>query len=109
MHSLCYSAISLFLTSALVGFPLGCRRGASDEAIAKDIQGKISADPNTKDSQVNVAAKDGKVTLSGTVNSQAAQQKIEQITREESGAKVVDDQTTILPIVIPVEIGRAHV
>lgn len=102
MRDLCNSAISLFLTTALLGFPLGCRRGASDEAIAKDIQGKISADPDTKDSQVNVAAKDGKVTLSGSVDSQAAQQKIEQITREESGAKVVDDQITILPIVIPV-------
>jgi BON domain-containing protein len=102
MRNLYNSAISLFLTSALVGFPLGCRRGASDEAIAKDIQVKISADPDTKDSQVNVAAKDGKVTLSGNVNSQAAQQKIEQITREESGARVVDDQTTILPILIPV-------
>jgi hypothetical protein len=58
MRDLCNSAISLFLTTALLGFPLGCRRGASDEAIAKDIQGKISADPDTKDSQVNVAAKD---------------------------------------------------
>jgi len=50
MRDLCNFAISLFLTTALVGFPLGYRRGASDEAIAKDIEGKISADPNTRDS-----------------------------------------------------------
>ena len=108
MRDLNNSAISLVLITVLVGFPLGCRRGAtdeaiaSDEAIAKDIQGKISADPDTKDSQISVTAKDGKVTLSGRANSQAAQQKIEQITREEPGATTLDDQTTIPPIVIPV-------
>src|SRR5215467_13791864 len=108
MPDLNNSAISLVLITVLVGFPLGCRRGAtdeaiaSDEAIAKDIQGKISADPDTKDSQISVTAKDGKVTLSGRANSQAAQQKIEQITREEPGATTLDDQTTIPPIVVPV-------
>lgn len=77
-------------------FPVGCSR-ASDEAIAKDVQDKISSDPDTKDSKVSVEAKDGKIRLSGSVKSQAAQQKIEQIAREESGAKSLDDQTTILP------------
>jgi hypothetical protein len=50
MRDLCNFAISLFLTSALVGFPIGCRLGAGDKAIGKDIQGKISVDPDTKDS-----------------------------------------------------------
>ena len=97
MRNICNSPISWLLITALVSFPLGCGRGASDEAMAKDIQAKIAADPDTKDSQVDVAAKGGKVTLSGSVKSQAAQQKIEQITREESGARDVDDQTLILP------------
>jgi len=44
-----------------------------------------------------VAAKDGRVTLSGTVKSPAAQQKIGQIAREEPGARGVDDQTTMEP------------
>ena len=95
MRDLCKSAISLLLITGFVGFPLGCSRGAGDEAIAKDIQGKISADPDTKESQVSVEAKDGKITLSGSVKSQAAQQKIEQIAREEPGARNVDDETTI--------------
>ena len=97
MRDLCNSAISLLFITALAGSPLGCRHAANDEAIAKDIQGKISADPDTKDSQVSVAAKDGKITLSGRVKSQTAQRKIEQITREESGTRTVDDQTLILP------------
>jgi len=96
MRNICNSAISLLLTTVFAGFPLGCRHGGSDEAIAKDIQARISADPETKDAQVNVSAKDGKITLSGSVKSQAAQQKVEQITREEPGTRAVDDQTLIL-------------
>ena len=106
MRDLRSPAISLLVATALVGFPLGCSHHASDEAISHEIQGKISADPDTKDSHVSVAAKDGKVTLSGSVKSAADQQKIEEIAREEPGARGVDDQTTILreveqPIVIP--------
>ncbi|HKW62200.1 MAG TPA: BON domain-containing protein [Candidatus Acidoferrum sp.] len=97
MRDLSNSAISLLLAIASVGCPLGCSRGAGDRAIAKDIQGKISADPDTKDSPVSVTARDGKITLSGSVKSQAAQQKIEQMAREESGARDIDDQTTIQP------------
>src|SRR2546429_9023477 len=96
------------LLTGLIGFLSGCSHSVSDEAIARDIQGKISSDPDTKDSQVSVAAKDGKVTLSGSVKSPAAQQKIDQIAHEETGASGVDDQTTIQaeqpkpqPIVIP--------
>ena len=85
------------LLAALIGLLPGCSHPVNDEAMARDIQGKISSDPDTRDSQVSVAAKDGKVTLSGTVQSPAAQQKIGQIAREEPGAGGVDDQTTIGP------------
>ena len=89
--------ISLTLLTALISFLPGCSHRINDEAMARDIQGKISCDPDTRDSQVSVAAKDGRVTLSGTVKSPAAQQKIGQIAREEPGARGVDDQTTMEP------------
>ena len=105
MRKLNNPGISLMLLTALLVSLSGCSRRASDEAMAKDIQGKISSDPDTSDSPVSVAAKDGKVTLSGSVKSPAAQQKIDQIAHEEPGARGVDDQTTIQPepqpIVIP--------
>lgn len=91
------AATSFLLLTALIAWVSGCSRRASDEAMAKDIQGKISSDPDTRDSPVSVAAKDGKVTLSGSVKSPAAQQKIDQIAHEEPGARGVDDQTTIQP------------
>ena len=89
------SAIPIVLLSALMGFSVACSKHSNDETISKDIQNKVSADPDTKDSQVNVAAKDGKVTLTGNVSSPAAQQKLEQIAREEPGAAGVDDQTAV--------------
>ena len=110
LRELSNPAIYFALVTVLVGFPSGCSHRSSDEAIAKDIQGKISSDPDTKDSQVSVVAKDGKIQLSGHVKSPSDQQKIEQIAREEPGASGVDDQTTIVreveqplpqPIVIP--------
>jgi hypothetical protein len=91
------SAIPMVLLSVLMGFSVACSKHSNDETISKDIQSKVSADPETKDSQVNVAAKDGKVTLTGNVSSPAAQQKLEQIAREEPGAAGVDDQTAVQP------------
>src|ERR1700686_5247688 len=69
----------------------------SDDAITQDVQTKVAADPDTKDSQVTVVAKEGKVTLTGKVKTPAAQKKLEQIAREEPGAASVDDQSTVAP------------
>ncbi len=88
-------SISIALLIALLGFSVGCSKHPSDDTIAKDIQDKIAADPDTKDSQVSVAAKDAKVTLTGQVKTPAAQEKVEQIAREEPGAAGVDDQTAV--------------
>jgi hypothetical protein len=90
-------SISIVLLTALIGFSVACSKRSSDDTIAKDIQDKVAADPETKDSQVNVAAKDGKVTLTGAVRTPAAQQKVEQIAKQEPGAAGVDDQTSVQP------------
>src|SRR5271170_2931543 len=90
-------SISIALLTALLGLSIACSKKPSDDDIAKDIQNKIAADPDTKDSQVSVAAKDAKVTLTGQVKTPVAQQKVEQIAREEPGAAGVDDQTQVQP------------
>ena len=77
--------ISIASGIMLLVLATACSRRPSDETIAKDIQTKAAADPDTRDSEVNVAARDGKVTLSGKVKTQVAQQKLEQIAREEPG------------------------
>jgi len=90
-------SISIALLTALLGLSIACSKKPSDDTIAKDIQDKVAADPDTKDSQVIVAAKSGKVTLTGKVKTPAAQQKVEQIARDEPGAAGVDDETAVQP------------
>ena len=85
------------LLSALIAFSIGCSSRPSDEVIAKNIQQKITADPETKDLPVTVTAKAGKVTLSGTVKTQTARQKLEQIASNEPGATGLDDLTAVQP------------
>ncbi len=96
MRFLRRASIPIVLAMSL-GLTIACTRQNNDETIAKNIQNKAATDPDTKDSQVSVAVKDGKVRLSGKVNTPAAQKKLEQIAREEPGAVSVDDQTTVTP------------
>ena len=90
-------SLSIVFLSLLMGLSIACSRRPSDETIAKDVQNKVATDPDTKDSQISVVAKDGRVTLSGRANTPKAQQKAEQIAREEPGSAGVDDQTTVEP------------
>jgi hypothetical protein len=106
MRKLYKSAISIVLLGVLMGFSIACSSRPSgssrpsDETIAKDIQSKAASDPETKDSQVRVVAKDGKVTLSGKTKTPSARTKLEQIAREEPGTAGVDNQTTVEPEVV---------
>jgi len=95
MRNLRKRVLALVTLTLLFGFTIGCSKKPNDEAIAKDIQDKVAADPDTKDSPVSVAAKDGKVTLSGKVKTPQAQKKVEDVAQAEPGQTGVDDQTTI--------------
>jgi BON domain len=92
-----HSPISVAILSILLALTMACSRRPSDEQIAKDIQDKAAADPDTKESPIKVEANKGKVTLSGKVRTPVAQKKLEQIAREEPGNTSVDDQTTVDP------------
>jgi len=94
-------SISIALLTALLSVSIGCNKRVSDDAIAKDVQTKAAADPDTKDSEVSVTANEGKVTLRGKVKTPTAQRKIEQIAREEPGITAVDNQTSIEPVAAP--------
>lgn len=88
---------SIVLMCVFLAVSIACSKHPNDETIAQDIQNKVAADPATKDSDVKVAAKEGKVTLSGTAKSQAAQQKAEEIARAEPGTTGLDDQMAVQP------------
>jgi hypothetical protein len=89
--------ISAVLVGVLLGFSIGCSKHPSDDTITKDIQNQLAANPETKDSNISVTSKDGKVTLTGTASSPAAAQKLEQIVRQEPGVSGVDNQAAVPP------------
>jgi len=86
---------SIVLLTTLLGLSLGCSKRPRDSAIAKNIQTKAASAIETKDSDIRVIAQHGRVKITGVVKNAAAQQKLEEIAREEPGTTAVDDQTTI--------------
>jgi hypothetical protein len=100
MWKLHHPVVPITILSVLLAIFAGCSRHPADDQIAKDIQDKAAVDPETKQSQVKVETKEGKVTLTGKVRTPVAQQKLEQIAREEPGTAGVDDQTTVDPDLI---------
>jgi len=102
MRKTVLSATSIVMVSVLISFLSACSTRPSDATITKDIQAQVAADPDTKSSNVTVASKDGKVTLTGTASDPAAQKELEQIVSKEPGIVGVDDQTAIPPpVVVP--------
>jgi hypothetical protein len=91
-----FACVAIFLVGALLSFAVGCSKHASDDTIAKNVQDKVAADPVTKDSAVSVTAKDGKVTLRGTVRDLATQRRVEQIAHEEPETTGVDDEMAVV-------------
>jgi hypothetical protein len=72
-----------------------CKSKPNDEAIAKEIQTSVSADPVTQDSQIAVESNEGKVTLKGKAKTPAARQHVEMLAKQAPGVTNVDDQTTV--------------
>jgi len=93
--------ITLF-TFLLCGL-ISCSRHPEDQKIVEDIQQNLAADPDTKDANVDVASKEGKVTLKGKAKNPVARQKAEQIAQSEPGVSKVDDEIALEEAAMPAE------
>lgn len=82
---------------SLVAFALafGCARKANDAQLATNIKAQMFSDAQTKDSGLQVAVKDGVVTLSGAMPSDAARYEAYKIASNTPGVTKVNDQTTV--------------
>jgi hypothetical protein len=88
-----------FLTALVVvvlALSAACSRRPDDTAIANDIKAKIFSDPDLKTTNVDVAVKDGTVTLSGELPSAEAQLKLYKLAEETAGVLKVEDQMRVL-------------
>ena len=86
----------LFTIAFLLVLSFGCNK-PSDDAVTTSIKAKLYSEPLLKSASVDVAAKDGIVTLSGQVPDDAARLAAQHIAATTPGVKTVVDQTTMAP------------
>jgi hypothetical protein len=77
---------------AMVTFAVSCSRLRSDDAITTDIKAQMFSDPSLKSANINIAVKDGIVTLSGEVPNDGTRLAAEQLAKATKGVTRVDDQ-----------------
>jgi hypothetical protein len=111
------TVITAFLLAIAFGFA-ACSKGPTDDQITKNIQSAFYADPQIRNDQVNVAVKDGEVTLSGTIGNDADHLQAYKLASQVPGVKKVADQLQVnaaqaappaetTPVAPPAETGKA--
>ncbi len=72
-----------------------CSRGPGDAAIANEVKAKMFSDPQLNSVSVEVTVKNGEVTLSGEVPSEAVRYQAFRLATDTPGVKRVNDQMTV--------------
>jgi len=80
---------------ALLAFGLACSTARSDETIANDIKAKFFADTQLKATNLEVAVRDGQVTLSGEVPTDSARYQAFRLAADTQGVKRVEDRMSV--------------
>jgi len=83
------------LTFAALG--AGCARKADDAQLDTTLKAQLFSDPQTKGSGVQVAVKNGVVTLSGTVPDEGARYEAYKLATNTPGVTKVNDETVLQP------------
>jgi len=89
------SAVGLMALVIVLALSAACGSARDDQAIANDVKAKFYADAQLKAADLNVTSKDGEVTLSGEVPSEAARYQAFKLALDTEGVKKVNDQMTI--------------
>lgn len=80
---------------ALLGTIWGCSKAQTDDSISNNIKANMFSDAQTKSANVNVAVKNGVVTLTGEVPDENVRYEAFKIAKETPGVVNVDDQMTL--------------
>lgn len=76
-------------------FAAGCARKPDDAALVTNIKAQMFSDAQLKDANLRVSAKNGQVTLTGTVPNDAARLDAYKIATQTAGVAKVNDQMTV--------------
>jgi osmotically-inducible protein OsmY len=87
--------LPLLLVMAFIGQALAANKPVSDDFLVDTIRAKLAADQVVKGGAIVVDAKDGNVTLSGTVEEDKQKNKAEKIAKKVSGVKAVKNDIKI--------------
>jgi hypothetical protein len=82
------------VTLLLAFFIVSCSNTPTDDTITTDIKAKMFSEPSLKSAAITVSAKDGVVTLSGSLPDQAARETARRIASQTPGVKQVIDTTS---------------
>ena len=87
---------TLFAAALMVVFlAAGCSRTKSDQALATDLKARMFSDPQVKSLNVDIAVKNGQVTLSGEVPDDAARYQAFKLASDTPGVSHVVDHMTV--------------
>lgn len=87
--------VSQFILAGVIAVAVAC--SASDPGISTAVKSKLAADDTVKAYQIDVDTSGGVVTLTGTVETQAAKDRAMQLARETDGVTSVEDRLTVNP------------
>ena len=86
---------SLLVFVLVAGLCLAADKVISDDTIYDNVRIKLASDVDVKGGALKVEVKDGKVTLTGVVESQMQKDKATKITKKVKGVKSVDNQIEV--------------
>jgi len=81
-------------------FVMACKKGPDDATITTNVKAKIAADSPALANAVMISTKEGVVTLSGAVDSEAIKGKVEQDAKSVTGVKSVVNNLTVKPPIV---------
>jgi len=89
------SAILLVALVMVLGLAAACSKAPSDQQITTAVKARMFSDPQVKAANLEVTAKNGEVTLSGELPSDAARFQAYKLANETPGVTKVNDKMTV--------------
>lgn len=86
---------AVLLVAFAMAFSAGCKKAPDDATLTTSIKAQMFSDPQLQDANLQVAAKNGEVTLSGTVPTDAAHLEAYKLASRTPGVRKVNDQISV--------------
>jgi hypothetical protein len=93
--------VSLYLTAVVLllvlGVAVGCSKAPNDAQITSDVQTRLNSDSGLQGKQISVAAENGSVTLSGTVDNENQREAAARYAASVAGVKQIVNNLQVAP------------